>query len=51
MGIIDDIKKTGISVADLSKATGIPAQRIYKWCTLSESTGQLLLEVGVALSA
>ena len=31
MDIIDKIKQTGISVDNLSKATGIPTSRIYKW--------------------
>ena len=31
MDIIDKIKETGVSVDNLSKATGIPTSRIYKW--------------------
>ena len=31
MDIIDKIKESGVSVDNLSKATGIPTSRIYKW--------------------
>ena len=31
MDIVDKIKGTGISVDELSKSTGIPTGRIYKW--------------------
>ena len=31
MEIIEKIKKSGVSVAELSTQTGIPTPRIYKW--------------------